>query len=222
MRSRFHRLLLTLVCIGLPACGQAQGDARAGEAAPAPAAASEAESDAERASTAWRLAAGDSRISFVSIKAGDAAENHYFRDIEGAVDAGGAARISINLDSVETNVDIRNERMRKVLFETGEHPTATVSTQIDLGELAALDDGERRPQTVDLPLDVHGVEAQVPATVFVSRLGPDRVSVETVEPVLILADDFGLAAGIEQLREIAGLPAISAAVPVTASLVFER
>jgi len=36
------------------------------------------------------------------------------------------------------------------------------------------------------------------------------------------ASQVGLLAGIEKLRELAGLPSISPAVPVTFSLIFEQ
>ncbi len=222
MRQRHYSLALALLCLGLPACGEAQENTSASAAAPAPSAEAPTAAAPDEVSQGWRLDAADSRISFVSIKAGDAAENHYFREIDGRVGTDGAAEIRINLDSVETRVDIRNERMREILFETGAHPTAEILARIDLAELQGLADGERLSRTIELTLSVHGVEATTPANVFVSRLGEDRVSVETVEPVLILADDFGLAEGRDKLRELAGLPAISAAVPVTASLVFER
>jgi len=38
--------------------------------------------------------------------------------------------------------------------------------------------------------------------------------------VLINAADFGLASGVTALREIAGLRAVSSAVPVTLQLLF--
>ncbi|AFP30059.1 hypothetical protein MRBBS_1121 [Marinobacter sp. BSs20148] len=42
----------------------------------------------------------------------------------------------------------------------------------------------------------------------------------TGQPLLVKAEDFGLAGGIEALREIAGLSSVTTAVPVTENLVF--
>lgn len=170
----------------------------------------------------WRLAAEDSRISFVSIKAGDFAENHYFETISGEVASDGAAKIEIALESVETKLDIRNERMRDILFEVASYPTATVTAQVALDAFETLSVGARQPHMIDLTLTLHGVDIEAPANVFVTRLGEDRVSVETVEPVLLHAEDFGFGAALDELKEIAGLTSISRAVPVTASLIFER
>jgi hypothetical protein len=42
----------------------------------------------------------------------------------------------------------------------------------------------------------------------------------TLAPLVLNAADFGLAEGLESLRALAGLPAISLAVPVSAVLIF--
>jgi hypothetical protein len=44
--------------------------------------------------------------------------------------------------------------------------------------------------------------------------------VVTLAPLVLNAEDFGLAAGIEALRQLAGLKNISLAVPVSAVLIF--
>ena len=65
---------------------------------------------------------------------------------------------------------------------------------------------------------------QVPLTLDLQliRLGDDRILVNSAVPVIVNAAEYDLAAGVEKLREVAGLPAISNAVPVTFSLVFTR
>jgi len=44
--------------------------------------------------------------------------------------------------------------------------------------------------------------------------------VTTLAPLIITAESVGLVAGVESLREIAGLPSISRTVPVTFSVKF--
>ena len=56
----------------------------------------------------------------------------------------------------------------------------------------------------------------------ITALTGNRILVHGISPVIVSAGDFGLAEGIEKLREIAGLPAIATAVPVYFNLVFER
>ena len=75
--------------------------------------------------------------------------------------------------------------------------------------------------STELPvtLSLHGVEQElaVPVTVF-SDGGNLRVI--STRPILISAADFGLAGGVEALREVAGLNAISTAIPVSLNLHF--
>jgi polyisoprenoid-binding protein YceI len=167
----------------------------------------------------WTLDNEASRLSFVSIKNASVAELHHFKALSGTIGDDGAARIVIDLDSVETLIPIRNQRMRELLFETVRFPAATLSAQVptDLGSLQA---GESRATSLEVSIDLHGVTAPYAAKADVTRLADGSLQVVLSEPVLVKAADFGLDAGIEMLREVAGLGSISTAVPVDASLVF--
>ena len=174
------------------------------------------------AAAQWTLLADQSRIGFVSVKAGEVAESHYFRDMEGSVSSSGAAEIRIPLDSVETNIDIRNERMREFLFETDAHPQAVLTATVDLDAFDGLKTGERKPADFTGELTLHGIAEPIDATLIVTRISRTRVLVETADPVILYTDFFNFGAGIEKLRELASLPSITPSAPVAASLVFER
>lgn len=168
----------------------------------------------------WTLLPGQSHLAFTTIKAGSVAENSTFTDISGRVDRSGRAQFVVALDSVSTAIDIRDARMREHLFETGSFPQAVFTADIDMAALGDLAVGERRAITLAGLLDLHGVQVPVEAQVYVTRIAPDRVSVETIAPVLIQAGDFNLEPGIEVLRGLANLPSITPTVPVSVSLVF--
>lgn len=216
---KFRGRITVVAGAALLAAGCAEAPA---ETASAPSDQSAPASDAAPSSKAWALDPAQSRVSFVSIKAGEVAEVHRFTSLEGDVEADGAATVIIALDGVETNIDIRNERMRTLLFETETYPRATISSDIDLSQYDALDIGERVEATATLRVDLHGVEGSIDANLFVTRIDDGAVAVETAGPVLVEASAFDLAAGVEALREVAGLPSITPVVPVTASLVFRR
>lgn len=169
---------------------------------------------------AWQLAADQSRVAFVSVKAGDVGEAHSFGKIDGAVAADGAVALTIDLASVQTGIDVRDQRMRDMLFETASFPQAKLSAKIDPAALQALKPGERKAMRVPLTVDLHGTTNTIEARLMVTRLDGDSVLVETAAPLIIDASAVGLGEGVEKLRAIANLPAISTAVPVTASLVF--
>ena len=171
----------------------------------------------------WSLDSRKSNVSFVTIKVGDIAEAHHFKTVTGSVNDHGNVNVAIDLTSVETNIDIRNERMQKFLFETDDHPTANVSTKLDIAALEKkLSDTNRMRMALPMKLNLHGVEGDIDADVFVTRLADNQILVETAAPILIHADDFSLLGGVAKLMELAGLSAISPAVPVNVSLVFTK
>lgn len=170
----------------------------------------------------WQVVPDASRLTYVSIKSGEVLETNRFNDLSGSVSKSGTASVTIDLASLETGVDIRNQRMRELFFEVADHPTATVTAAIDPGDFADLAVGETTTQPLDATLELKGVEGEIESQVEVTRTAPDRVVASSIEPVLVYADAFGLGEGIEQLREIAGLPSITPAVPVTFALTFER
>lgn len=161
----------------------------------------------------WRLDGAASSIGFVSIKNGDVGEAHHFATLSGAVDDSGAARVEIRLDSVETGIPIRNERMREMLFETHNYPAAVVTARVD--------PQQRGARQLTGELEMHGVSLAVELPVRVDMLGDGRVRVTSTAPVIVAASRFGMAAGIERLRQVAGLERIATAVPVSFDLVFE-
>ena len=171
---------------------------------------------------AWSLDSEASRLSYVSIKAGEIAEVNRFETIEGAVTPDGRAVIQIDLSSVKTGVDIRDERMRDVFFEVADNPTATVTAQLDPSVFEALAVGESTTQVLDGQLAVRGIEAPFETEVTVTRAGPDRVLAVSDTPIIVEAGRYDLIERLGQLQELAGLPSITPAVPVTFSLAFER
>ncbi len=171
---------------------------------------------------AWTVDGEASQLTYVSIKSGEIAEVNSFETVTGSVSADGAASIEIDLASVDTGIDIRNERMRDVFFVVADNPTATVTAQIDPAAFASLGVGASTTQTLDGTLSLKGIDAPFRTEVIVTRVGADRVLAVSDAPVIIEAGRFELTDGLAQLQELAGLPSITPVVPVTFSLTFER
>ena len=171
---------------------------------------------------AWTLDNDASQISFVSVKAGDAGEAHRFTEISGELSADGKASVTIQLASVDTLIPVRDERMREMLFQTDLFPTASLSANIDMVALNAIEPGNSMDMATDLTLDLHGQQLSLAAEIIVARLGNHRLMVSSRKPVIINAASVDLVNGIEALREIANLPSISKAVPVSFVLTFDE
>lgn len=167
----------------------------------------------------WELDSESSSITFISVKNEKIAEQHRFDALSGSVSAKGRAQVDIELDSVETLIPIRNERMREMLFETASYPLAQLSAAVEPAVLESVMDGGVVNTEVPVTVKLHGVEKSVTARVaVVGEAGTLRVI--AAEPVVISAADFGLEGGVDALRQVAGLNSIVTAVPVSFQLVF--
>lgn len=171
------------------------------------------------ASAQWELDSERSRLSFISVKNTSVGESHTFASLTGFVGDDGSAQVGIKLDSVDTAIPIRDERMREMLFETGSFPSASISTSVDP---KVITQARTAPTVVTVPLSVelHGNSATYDAAVLVSIAEDGSLHVATREPIVVDAGDFDLGAGVTALKEVAGLASISTSVPVSAHLVF--
>ena len=176
---------------------------------------------ASSASAHWELDNNSSTLSFVTVKADHVGEVHTFDQLSGDINDDGSVQITIELASVNTLIDIRNERMQNMLFETNLYPQATISGEIDLDAVAAMDAGVSQAISVDFDLAIHGESSSYTADVLVTRT-ESGVLASTVKPIIVMADTHGRVSGVEALREVAGLPSISRAVPVSFNVVFEQ
>jgi polyisoprenoid-binding protein YceI len=168
----------------------------------------------------WALVNDASRLSFVSTKKDAVAEVHSFRELSGTMDNAGTTVFKIQLASVDTKVPVRDERMREMLFDTKTFPVATLTAKLDATKIEGLMPGQTMTQSIEGELSLHGLKHAVKAEVLIARLAADRLLVVSTAPLVVNAADFGLDAGIEKLRAVAQLPAISTAVPVSFVLTF--
>lgn len=171
---------------------------------------------------AWTLSNEASQVSFVSVKAGDAGEVHRFTQLSGAITSDGDASVVIQLASVDTLIPLRDERMREMLFQTELFPVASLRANVDMAALNAIEPGDSMDMTANLILDLRDQQIELPAEMIVARLGEDRLMVSSRKPIIVNAASVDLVDGIEALREVANLPSISKAVPVSFVLTFEE
>ncbi len=75
--------------------------------------------------------------------------------------------------------------------------------------------------TANLKLELRNQQVELPAEMIVARLGDQKLMVSSRKPVIVNAASVDLVDGIEALRQIANLPSISKAVPVSFVLTFE-
>ena len=169
---------------------------------------------------AWDLDTQTSYLNFVTTKNTHNVEVHSFAALNGAIGTNGVATVTIDLNSVNTGIVLRDQRIRDLLFETASYPTATITVTVPSTLLSSLAVGQVALTDVSATVDLHGLSVAVTTRVSVQRLSNSRILVQSIAPVLTRASDFNLTAGVETLRALVNLTSISAAVPVDFALVF--
>lgn len=163
-----------------------------------------------------------SSLQFVSIKKGSIGELGQFSDLRGRVEDDGTVSFTVGLGSVDTAIAIRDDRLRQFLFQTEQFPQAEFTAQLDEEVVGGLVAGERRRVHVNGTLALHGRQAPLSAELELVGTDDGGIMVQSAKPVLVQAESFGLLPGIDKLKELAGLPSIATAIPVTFTLVFHK
>lgn len=165
--------------------------------------------------TTWQLQLGLSELSFVSTKNKSISETHTVTFKAGRIEPNGLVELILDLDKIESQIPIRNQRMKDLLFETNQFPEAIITSTLDKN----LSHGS--PTDVKFQLNLHGVTRSLTANVLIQNQGEAMV-VTSYMPIQVHAKDFNLDAGINQLTQVAKLKAISYEVPVDFKLVFHK
>ena len=148
----------------------------------------------------WQVA-DNSGIQFVSIKNNTIGEVSHFDMISGTVGDQGAVEVRVALDSVETNIGIRNDRMKKMLFEVGLYPEAVITAQLSEETMAAVGSSSGAAVPVVLQIDLHGQVVSKDAVLTVSATDAGGFSATTSQPILLNAAEFNLEDGVAALAE---------------------
>jgi outer membrane protein OmpA-like peptidoglycan-associated protein len=168
----------------------------------------------------WTLDPAQSQVWVQTTKQETTVEKHRFTAVEGSVDRTGRAALKIDLGSIETGIDLRNVRMRFLLFETFRFPHAEIFAQLNKARLQGLTVGT----TIDYPLllnvNMHGVAQQFETTVVLRRVNEATVSVATKTPIVVTAESFDFAKGLVKLSDAVGGISIKPSAEVTFNLVF--
>jgi polyisoprenoid-binding protein YceI len=177
------------------------------------------------APAAWQVDPALSQLSFVTVKAGQPgvggiSEVQSFSGFGGGMDTKGQVNFSVSLATVATGIDIRDERLRTMLFNVKATPSATFTAQVEPAPIRALAAGASSDVEVNGQLTLVGQAKPVAAKLRVTRLSANKLLVVTRAPIVIDAQQFGLKAGVEALRESVGLGFLASSAPVTFSLVL--
>ena len=168
----------------------------------------------------WTLDPSNSHVYLQTTKEEKTVERHQFTRVEGGVTADGNATVKIDLGSLETGIDLRNVRMRFLLFETFKFPHAEITARLDKAQLQGLTAGTPVQYPLVLDVNMHGITNKLGARVLVTRTSDATVSVATIEPIVVGAETFGFTGGLAKLSDAVGGISINPSAVITFDLVF--
>lgn len=154
-------------------------------------------------SGSWMLDTKSSVLSFQTVKNNAVVENSKFASFTGQIDENGLAVVKVQLDSVDTTIDLRNVRMRFLFFETFDFPEATVTAQLDAAALADLKTKRHIPYKIRFTLELHGIKSDFEVDAIVTLISDTRVSVSSSMPIPIAVKNFGMEENVRKLEDAA-------------------
>ncbi|WP_181165552.1 OmpA family protein [Mesorhizobium sp. B2-4-12] len=175
---------------------------------------------AANAAANWTLDPAASVLTYQSVKKNTIVETNKIRNITGTLSSAGDAKISFDLNSVDTGVDLRNVRMRFLFFETFKYPTAELTAKVDPAAFADLPVKRRIKATLPFRLSLHGVDKDLEASVVVTMISDTQVSVASEAPVAVHVEDFGLLPNVDKLQQAANVTNIVPTASVSFDFVF--
>ena len=162
----------------------------------------------------WTVNSQLSQLSFVTTKNHTITEEHTIQFKSGTYDKQ-SFEAQLDLNSVDTQIPIRDERLRNILFETNEYPLATITSTLP------NDLPMNQPLTLPFDLNLHGHKLTMNAEVIIQSVN-EQLVVTSFEPVEVNAKDFALDSAINRLTQIAGLKSINYDISVDFKLTFEK
>ena len=169
----------------------------------------------------WVLNNKASTLNFITTKNASKTEVQTFTKLKGKI-AGTKVSMTVDLSSVDTGIEIRDERLRDLFFKVAKFPTATVTLDIKTSDIYPMKPGQIKTLNLKAEINLQGITQTVPVQVQVVELEKNQRLVFSSQPVIVNLKDFNLLKGVNALREIAKLKSINASVPVTFSLLFTK
>jgi hypothetical protein len=217
------RIALCVLCLSTSACTSCRSSSSRSDAAPE--AAAKAVRPRVTVPGETPLDVARSKLSLVVVKdrVSPVAATLSLRDGAIALDASPpTARLSIDLDTFDSGIGIRNERVRNIFFETSAIGWESGELVVPLPK-ESIDQLRKDHQVhADLAgsLKIHGQTAKVAMTVDAGYAPDGRLWVKSSPPVSLKISDFGLTDNLRRLSAICMHDSIDDMVTVDASLEF--
>ena len=170
----------------------------------------------------WTLDNSQSSLHFTFIKNTHLATTGEFLQFDGNITDNGLAKLTIDLNSLETGIIKRDSRLRDLFFRVVEYPQAEVNLKLSQRIRNKIQVGKSTDITITAKTSLNGktVSSRQEMSVFAFENGD--VEVSTGKPILLNSQAFGYSDRLEQLVKIAGVNNISKTVIVNFRLYYSQ
>lgn len=169
----------------------------------------------------WTLDNSQSALNFVSVKNELIAETHSFSQLSGNWD-GSNVTVDIAVNSMDTLIPIRNERIWQYVLHAEKYAAITVSAPLQQETLAKLATGDSVVADVPLAVTIASETVTLTAKLRITKLNANTLQAVTEAPLMLNTNSFKLTAGVTKLQELAGLSSIEPLVPVSFNVRFKQ
>ncbi|MBD3653437.1 YceI family protein [Kangiella sp.] len=166
----------------------------------------------------WTIDNDASQLHFVSVKNNAIGEVSTFETLKGHLSGNGQFALEILLDSVNTGIEIRDQRMKEHLFNSETNVAFIVNGSFDLEQLKEQKAGTSSQHTLEAAIQLGNETVDITAPVTIQTLPDDQLRVTSASPVIIEVSSLKLDKGVDKLKSLAGLRSIDRVVPVTFDL----
>ncbi len=168
---------------------------------------------------AMNIDTNNSNINFATIKKQYIVEPATVENVQGGIN-NGELLITASLDSIDTMVGIRNDRLKNIYFKIAQHPNISIKANLAKEMLDIT--GVKRIKDVAFEVMLYGKVKTLKADVIASTTYKGLL-VATTQPIIVRASDFGIPAdNLTALAKTVGGIALSPTVPVNFVLSFKQ
>lgn len=165
-------------------------------------------------------------VSFLTTKVsatnGTVTELNTFDKASATLNFDGKLDAVIDLGSVNSGIEIRDQRLQDHIFSSVKNMALLVSGKVDLSDINQLEVGQSLVLHQPLHLTFGGKEIDVSAELLVVRQADNQLSVTSLKPMILDLTLFDVDQGVNKLTELAGLNAIALQVPTFLHAAFTR
>ncbi len=170
----------------------------------------------------WQFVPEHSTVYAISTKAQHIAEVHKFSIASATLTPQGQFSLVIELASVVSGVEHRDQLLRDVLFEVAKYPQVTLTAGVTEQWLADLPLAQVVLLSLPAELQLHGVRQALQLELNVVKLSAEQIWVTNARPVVLDLATFGYTNGLHKLAQLSSLDSIAAMVPMSFSLLLQK